>query len=370
MKAIFFIALVLPLILAQDYVLPSVGVDQREATCKNVKKRLARTNDDFSRLSHYVQVTLPNRLMKLNNIILSAKKTCRIIQRAKPSLVQMSSYEFKRETSVMMSIQEIHQQLREFTYDLFSAENQVSILAPAHLKDNVLLETSEVDPQDLCQDVYDSVHALEDYINWLIPSIDGTYLQSYLPDRIQQLSNLYNTCFPETIPPTPITPIPTPVTPSTGPLSDGSIITLKCLGADYNAAHLFLDSYTYTGGTGLAPATDGVYTGTHWKVHENGDGSISFESLGDFKNPNYVFLDGHTGDGTTGLAPYNYGYYSGTHWEPHQLGDGSWYFKCLGSDFQPDHQYLDGRTGDGSVGLAPYADYPYSGTWWEVTVVG
>jgi len=366
MKAIIFLALVLPLILTQDYVLPSVGVDQREATCKNVKKRLARANDDLERLTHYIQVTLPNRLMKLNNIILSAKKTCRIIQRSKPSLVQMSSSEWKKETHVMMSIQEIHQQLRDFTYDLFSAENHVSIIAPSQLRENVLLQTSEVDPRDLCQDVYDSVHALEDYIDWLVSALDGTYLQSFLPERISQLTNLYATCFPETVPPTPT---PTPTT-SSGPLSDGSIVTLKCLGADYNAAHLFLDSYTYTGGTGLAPATDGVYTGTHWLVHANDDGSISFESLGDFKNPNYVFLDGHTGDGTTGLAPYNYGYYSGTHWEATQRADGSWTFRCLGSDFQPDHQYLDGRTGDGSVGLAPYADYPYSGTWWEVQVVG
>jgi len=362
MKAFCFLLLaLLPLMFAQEYIVPDFGVDTREATCKNVKKLTARAQEDLSRLQNYYQVTLPERIMKANNVILSIKKTCKIITRSKPSLVQVSNS--KMGNKALLTLQSLSQQYKDLATSIFN-DNQVNLVAPDHLKKSLLLETSQVEPWNLCQDVYNSVTALIEYLYWLSGIVDEQYISSFLPERLGQLSSVYSHCFPDTDVPPPTTTTPTDTTTSL--FSDGSQITLRCLGSDYNDAYQYLDSYTYTGGTGLAPNSGGPYTGTHWQVHVNSDGSVSLESLGDFKNPNFVWLDGRTGDGSVGLAPYNYEPYSGTHWQVEQLADGSYTFKCLGSDYNADHLYLDGRTGDGSIGLAPYTWGGYSGTHWDV----
>ncbi len=44
----------------------------------------------------------------------------------------------------------------------------------------------------------------------------------------------------------------------------GKPIILKCQSTVHNPEHLYLDGITTVGGVILAPATTGVYTGTHW----------------------------------------------------------------------------------------------------------
>ena len=77
------------------------------------------------------------------------------------------------------------------------------------------------------------------------------------------------------------------------------------------------------------------------------------------------YLDGRP-DGSVGLAPRTDGGFTGTRWEiQQQPGGDTYYLKCLGAVKQG---YLDGRP-DGSVGLAPRTDGGFTGTRWEISPV-
>jgi hypothetical protein len=94
-------------------------------------------------------------------------------------------------------------------------------------------------------------------------------------------------------------------------ITTGISLTLRCLGA-FDGPR-FLDGRTGDGTVGLAPSTDGPFTGTHWEVINDGPNRVVLKCLGTFDGPR--FLDGRTGDGTVGLAPSTDGPFTGTHWE-------------------------------------------------------
>jgi hypothetical protein len=80
--------------------------------------------------------------------------------------------------------------------------------------------------------------------------------------------------------------------------------------------------------------------------------------------PGPKWLDGRTGNGTVGLAPETDGGFTGTKWRVFD-GGGAVVLQCLGT--VPGWRYLDGRTANGSVGLAPNTAGSYTGTRWKVS---
>jgi hypothetical protein len=138
----------------------------------------------------------------------------------------------------------------------------------------------------------------------------------------------------------------------------GNEVVLQCLGDI--AGNRWLDGRTGNSTVGLAPETDGGFTGTRWRVHDGGNGSIMLECLGNIAGNRW--LDGRTGNGTVGLAPETDGGFTGTRWRVHDLGNSNFAFECLGS--LPGNRWLDGRTGNGTVGLAPGTDGGFTGTRW------
>jgi hypothetical protein len=149
-----------------------------------------------------------------------------------------------------------------------------------------------------------------------------------------------------------------------GDLADGGIYHLKCLG-DIEG-NRWLDGRTQDGSVGLAPTTEGFYTGTKWQAIEVEPCIYHFKCLGDIEGNRW--LDGRTQDGSVGLAPTTEGFYTGTKWQPIEVEPGIYHFKCMG-DIEG-NRWLDGRTQDGSVGLAPTTEGFYTGTKWQVIGTG
>jgi hypothetical protein len=137
-------------------------------------------------------------------------------------------------------------------------------------------------------------------------------------------------------------------------------LSLRCLAPDAHSN--FLDGRTADGSVGLAPATDGPFTGSHWEAVDDGPNRVILRCLAPDAHPN--FLDGRTANGSVGLAPSTGGVFTGTHWEVVDDGRNQVILRCLAPDAHPN--FLDGRTADGSVGLAPATDGVFTGTHWEV----
>jgi hypothetical protein len=97
-------------------------------------------------------------------------------------------------------------------------------------------------------------------------------------------------------------------------------------------------------------------------VIDDGSSNLILKCMGDVDGPR--FLDGRTGDGSVGLAPITEGNFTGTHWQPLDDGPGRIILKCLGNIDGP--RFLDGRTGNGTVGLAPSPEGNFTGTHWEI----
>jgi hypothetical protein len=140
------------------------------------------------------------------------------------------------------------------------------------------------------------------------------------------------------------------------------IVVLKCLG--HLDGNRWLDGRTLDGTVGLAPTTQGGYTGTKWQVVNVGRGVVALKCLGHLDGNRW--LDGRTLDGTVGLAPTTEGVYTGTKWQVVKVGRDIISLKCLGH--LNGNRWLDGRTLDGTVGLAPNTQGGYTGTRWQVQV--
>jgi hypothetical protein len=147
-------------------------------------------------------------------------------------------------------------------------------------------------------------------------------------------------------------------------INNGDTVHLICLGNVPGPT--FLDGRTGDGSVGLAPETQDQFTGTRWRVADDGAGNLAVRCLGDVDGPR--MLDGRTGDGTVGLAPATDGVFTGAHWHLVPLGDDSTFaLQCLGVIDGP--RMLDGRTGDGTVGLAPETGDQFTGTHWRAEPV-
>ncbi len=143
-------------------------------------------------------------------------------------------------------------------------------------------------------------------------------------------------------------------------LAPNDIVVLRCEG--HIEGNRWLDGRTVEGAVGLAGSTEAPLTGTWWRTHDAGDGTLFLETLGHL--PGHRFLDGRTHDGSVGLAPHTDGTYTGARWRVHQLGNDRVHLESLGQ--VPGNRFLDGRTHDGSVGLAPHTQFPFTGTTWQV----
>jgi hypothetical protein len=94
------------------------------------------------------------------------------------------------------------------------------------------------------------------------------------------------------------------------------LVALQCLGD--LAGNRYLNGRTnpndlHVGSVDLAPSTSG-FTGTRWQVADDGSGGVTLQCMGADQNPKYEFLDGRTADGSVGLAPSTDGVFTGTHW--------------------------------------------------------
>jgi hypothetical protein len=147
-------------------------------------------------------------------------------------------------------------------------------------------------------------------------------------------------------------------------LNVGDTVHIVCLG-DVPGPN-YLDGRTGDGSVGLAPSTDDPYTGTRWRVVDDGTGNLAVRCLGSLDGPR--MLDGRTADGSVGLAPAIDGVFTGAHWQLVELDGGTFALRCLGAIDGP--RMLDGRTMTGTVGLAPVTDEPYSGTHWRAEPIG
>ena len=146
-------------------------------------------------------------------------------------------------------------------------------------------------------------------------------------------------------------------------INNGDTVHLVCLGNVPGPT--FLDGRTGDGSVGLAPETQDQFTGTRWRVLDDGAGNLALRCLGDADGVR--MLDGRTGDGTVGLAPAIDGIFTGAHWQLIPLDSDTFALKCLGVIDGP--RMLDGRTGDGTVGLAPATDGHFTGTHWRAEPV-
>jgi hypothetical protein len=103
-----------------------------------------------------------------------------------------------------------------------------------------------------------------------------------------------------------------------------------------------------------------------WQMNEFGE-AVTLKCIGD-TGPN-CYLDGHTLDGTVGLAPSSEGQFSGTHWLKARFPGTAVSLYCLGSA-EGEKRFLDGITDTASVALAPNTAEPFSGTRWRIKPAG
>jgi len=92
------------------------------------------------------------------------------------------------------------------------------------------------------------------------------------------------------------------------------VVALKCLG-DIEGPR-WLDGRTTDGTVGLAPNPRRPFTGTRWQVLQvayNDPNIVTLRCLGDIEGPR--LLDGRTANATVGLAPTTEGPFTGTRWE-------------------------------------------------------
>jgi hypothetical protein len=92
------------------------------------------------------------------------------------------------------------------------------------------------------------------------------------------------------------------------------VVALKCLG-DIQGPR-WLDGRTADGTVGLAPNRNEPFTGTRWQVLQvgyNNTNIVILKCLGDIEGPR--LLDGRTANATVGLAPTTEGPFTGTGWE-------------------------------------------------------
>lgn len=162
------------------------------------------------------------------------------------------------------------------------------------------------------------------------------------------------------------------VTVADAVLLSGDVVSLRCLGTTDGPR--WLDGRTKDGTVGLAPNTDGIYTGTKWQLvgttDHKGMPAFALKCLG--ANSGNVWLDGITANTklpgnlpTVRLAPETSARYTGTRWFLYQDAPNVVRLQCAGH--VDGNRWLDGRTKDGTVGLVPVTTGIYTGTKWEVT---
>ncbi|HCT78569.1 MAG TPA: hypothetical protein DGT23_18705, partial [Micromonosporaceae bacterium] len=91
---------------------------------------------------------------------------------------------------------------------------------------------------------------------------------------------------------------------------------------------------------------------------------VSLECLGDVKNADFKFLDGVTDQHTVKLSPTIDPPFTGAHWQVMDNLDGTYSLASAGNKWG--YRYLDGRTQDGFVQLIGDTLPPYTGTRWQI----
>jgi hypothetical protein len=151
---------------------------------------------------------------------------------------------------------------------------------------------------------------------------------------------------------------------------DGAIVSLRCMG---DAAGVrWLDGRTQSTTIGLAPSTDGIYTGTKWQLVMIDNRIIpifALKCLGTASGNRWLeglpFNASFPNQPTVRLAPNTNN--AGTRWFLHPDAPTVIRLKNAGNfPLSIENLWLDGRTRDGTVGLAPSSNGVYTGTKWEV----
>jgi hypothetical protein len=143
----------------------------------------------------------------------------------------------------------------------------------------------------------------------------------------------------------------------------GSLVTLECLDKTPGGAR-----YLKGEGHGAVrldhTVTDSL--ATLWQMNETDD-TVTLTCIGDTGSDRV--LDGHTLDATVGLAPSSEGQFTGTRWVRAEIGSGVSTLHCLGSAEGLGRRFLSGNPGEGTVALAATAE-PRTGTDWRIKRAG
>jgi len=148
---------------------------------------------------------------------------------------------------------------------------------------------------------------------------------------------------------------------------------LYCLGTseENRWLHARLDGT----GVNLAPSLPDDFeyiAGAAWSISRSQTPGVYYLSATIPSNQTgIVYLDGRITDGTVGLAPSTEGGFTGTRWCLSKSREGTdtiYTLQCMGSGGgQFSQGFLDGRTQDGTIGLATPLQQPsFSGTCWKI----
>ena len=145
------------------------------------------------------------------------------------------------------------------------------------------------------------------------------------------------------------------------PFQHGDIISLKCQG---NTEKQWLDGVTSNRTVALAPTTDRGFTGTKWKVFDEGDGVVALRTVGNDDGIEQRWLRGRK-DGTVGLANKD----SRTKWKVNVFNkmEGIIQLENLG-DFLFSPKLLNCATEDEYVHLDSDKSKDDLGTQWKVQI--
>src|SRR5215510_10483569 len=110
-------------------------------------------------------------------------------------------------------------------------------------------------------------------------------------------------------------------------------VILQCLGELVGPGfHGFLNGNLASGNVGLSLSADERFPGTKWEIRELSFPTFVLKCLDPhpISSAGGLFLDGHTQDASVRLAPRTDQLFTGTHWKVKELSRGVFVFQCLG----------------------------------------
>jgi len=187
-KLFIFICIVIASLHAQSYTLPDLGVNTTPADCSNANDLLPIAHNDQTRLQGIVNKIATNRVF-LEEVAQLVDTACNHINALNPvSFAQMpSGTSFHSKTKkAMKKLKKLTRVKSEFEKDLNKRMDKAF---------DVLSQISQATIDELkavCGQVQNAVTDLDNYLVWASNEIQQQYLNTYLPQRIDTLTDLIN----------------------------------------------------------------------------------------------------------------------------------------------------------------------------------